>query len=194
MCWVAFDRALRLADKRSLSGPLDVWQRTRDEIRNNIFTNFWDDEMQSFVQAKGTKDLDASALLMPMMRFISPLDPMWLSTMRAIEKRLIEDTLVRRYEVERTNVDGLPGTEGSFTACSFWYVECLARAGELEKAQLLFEKLLGYANHLGLYSEELGLNGRHLGNFPQAFTHLSLISAATYLDRALSGTNNAVWR
>lgn len=194
MCWVAFDRALRLAQKRSLSGPLDVWQRRRDEIRNDIFTNFWNDRLQSFVQAKGTEDLDASTLLMPMMRFISPVDPMWLSTMRAIEKRLIEDTLVRRYEVERTHVDGLPGGEGSFTACSFWYVECLARAGDLEKAQLLFEKLLACANHLGLYSEELGANGRHLGNFPQAFTHLALISAATYLDRALSGTEDAVWR
>lgn len=194
MCWVAFDRALRLAQKRSLSGPLDVWQGTRDEIRHDIFTNFWDDQLQSFVQAKGTKELDASALLMPMMRFISPVDPMWLSTMKAIEGRLIEDTLVRRYEPERTHVDGLPGEEGSFTACSFWYVECLARAGDLEKAQLLFEKLLGYANHLGLYSEELGSNGQHLGNFPQALTHLALISAAAYLDRALSGTLEAVWR
>jgi GH15 family glucan-1,4-alpha-glucosidase len=194
MCWVAFDRALRLAQKRSLSGPLDVWQRTRDEIRNDIFTNFWDEHLQAFVQAKGTQDLDASALLMPLVRFISPVDPMWLSTMKAIETRLIEDTLVRRYEVERTHVDGLPGEEGSFTACSFWYVECLARAGDLEKAQLLFEKLLGYANHLGLYSEELGRNGQHLGNFPQAFTHLALISAATYLDRALSGSGEVVWR
>lgn len=194
MCWVAFDRALRLAQKRSLSGPLDVWQRTRDEIRHDIFTNFWSERLQSFVQAKGTEDLDASTLLMPMMRFISPVDPMWLSTMRALEGRLVEDTLVRRYEPERTHVDGLPGGEGSFTACSFWYVECLARAGELEKAQLLFEKLLGYANHVGLYSEELGSNGQHLGNFPQAFTHLALISAATYLDRALSGTGEAVWR
>ncbi len=194
MCWVAFDRALRLAQKRSLSGPLDVWQRTRDEIRNDIFTNFWNEELQSFVQAKGTKDVDASALLMPLMRFISPVDPMWLSTLKAIESRLVEDTLVRRYQVELTHVDGLPGGEGSFTACSFWYVECLARAGELEKAQLLFEKLLGYANHLGLYSEELGSNGQHLGNFPQAFTHLALISAATYLDRALSGTGEVVWR
>ncbi len=191
MCWVAFDRALRLAEKRSLSGPLDLWQRTRDEIRNDIFTNFWDDELHSFVQAKGRKDLDASALLMPMMRFISPVDPMWLATMKAIESRLIEDTLVRRYKVD---VDGLPGGEGSFTACSFWYVECLARAGDLEKAQLRFEKLLGYANHLGLFSEELGSDGRHLGNFPQAFTHLALISAATYLDRALSGTGEQVWR
>jgi GH15 family glucan-1,4-alpha-glucosidase len=193
MSWVAFDRALRLALKRSLPGPLGLWQRTRDEIRNDIFTNFWSEELQSFVQAKGTTDLDASALLMPLMRFISPVDPMWLSTMRAIEKHLIEDALVRRYEVQPSRVDGLPGTDGSFTACSFWYVECLARAGELEKAQLLFEKLLGYANHLGLYSEELGSDGRHLGNFPQAFTHLALISAATYLDRALSGTKD-VWR
>lgn len=194
MCWVAFDRALRLAQKRSLSGPLDAWQRTRDEIRADIFANFWDDHLQSFVQSKGTTDLDASLLLMPMMRFISPVDPMWLSTLKAIESRLVEDTLVRRYEVEHTNVDGLPGGEGSFTACSFWYVECLARAGQLEKAQLLLEKLLGYANHLGLYSEELGSNGRHLGNFPQAFTHLALISAATYLDRALSGRGDATWR
>jgi GH15 family glucan-1,4-alpha-glucosidase len=193
MCWVAFDRGLRLAQKRSLSGPLDAWQHTRDEIRNDIFTNFWNDQLQAFVQSKGAEDLDASALLMPMMRFISPVDPMWLSTMRAIEKRLIEDTLVRRYE-EQTHVDGLPGSDGSFTACSFWYVECLARAGELEKAQLLFEKLIGYANHLDLYSEELGSNGRHLGNFPQAFTHLALISAATYLDRALSGMADATWR
>lgn len=194
MCWVAFDRALRLSEKRSLSCPVDQWRRVRDEIRNDIFTNFWSDRLQSFVQAKGTEDLDASTLLMPMMRFISPVDPMWLSTMKAIEARLVEDTLVRRYETESTHVDGLPGGEGSFTTCSFWYVECLARAGDLEKAQLLFEKLLGYANHLGLYSEELGANGQHLGNFPQALTHLALISAATYLDRALSGGLGAVWR
>ena len=194
MCWVAFDRALRLAQKRSLSGPLESWQHIRDEIRNDIFANFWSEKLQSFVQSKGAEELDASTLLMPMMRFISPVDPMWVSTLRAIEKRLVEDTLVRRYEVERTHVDGLPGGEGHFTACSFWYVECLARAGELEKAQLLFEKLLSYANHLGLYSEELAENGQHLGNFPQALTHLALISAATFLDRALSGPSSEVWR
>ncbi len=131
---------------------------------------------------------------MPLMRFISPVDPMWRSTMKAIEARLVEDTLVHRYEAESTHVDGLPGGEGSFTACSFWYIECLARAGELERAQLLFEKLLGYANHLGLYSEQIGPSGQHLGNFPQAFTHLALISAATYLDRVLSGKDDSVWR
>jgi len=194
MAWVAFDRALRLAQKRSLSGPLEEWQRTRDSIRADIFANFWDETLQSFVQSKGTQDLDASTLLMPLMRFISPVDPMWRSTMRAIEESLVEDTLVYRYDAERTGVDGIPGSEGTFTACSFWYIECLARAGELEKAQLLFEKMLGYANHLGLYSEQLGLNGRHLGNFPQALTHLALISAATFLDRALSGNSDGVWR
>jgi len=194
MCWVAFDRALRLALKRSLSGPLQEWTRVRDAIRDDIFTNFWDEELQSFVQSKGSKALDAAAFLMPMMRFISPVDPIWQSTMKAIEARLVEDTLVHRYEAEKTQVDGLPGGEGSFTACSFWYIECLARAGQLEKAQLLFEKMLGYANHLGLYSEELGADGRHLGNFPQAFTHLALISAATYLDRELSGSNGTPWR
>jgi GH15 family glucan-1,4-alpha-glucosidase len=194
MCWVAFDRALRLAQKRSLSAPFDDWLRTRDAIREDIFTNFWDEDLQSFVQSKGTKNLDASVLLMPLMRFISPVDPMWRSTMKAIEARLVEDTLVHRYEAESTHVDGLPGGEGSFTACSFWYIECLARAGELEKAQLLFEKLLGYANHLGLYSEQIGPSGQHLGNFPQAFTHLALISAATYLDRVLSGKDDSVWR
>ena len=194
MCWVAFDRALRLAQKRSLSAPFDAWLQTRDAIREDIFTNFWDDDLGSFVQSKGTKDLDASVLLMPLMRFISPVDPMWRSTMKAIEARLVEDTLVHRYEAERTHVDGIPGGEGSFTACSFWYIECLARAGELEKAQLLFEKLLGYANHLGLYSEQIGPSGQHLGNFPQAFTHLALISTATYLDRVLSGKEDSVWR
>jgi len=194
MCWVAFDRAVRLAQKRSLSAPFDVWLRTRDAIREDIFTNFWDEDLQSFVQSKGAKDLDASVLLMPLMRFISPVDPLWLSTMKAIEARLVEDTLVHRYEAERTHVDGLPGGEGSFTACSFWYIECLARGGQLEKAQLLFEKLLGYANHLGLYSEQIGPSGQHLGNFPQAFTHLALISTATYLDRVLSGKDDSVWR
>jgi GH15 family glucan-1,4-alpha-glucosidase len=194
MCWVAFDRALRLAQKRSLSGPLHEWLELRDAIREDIFTNFWDQQLQSFVQSKGSKALDASVLLMPLMRFISPVDPMWLSTLRAIESQLVEDTLVYRYDAEKTHVDGLEGGEGSFNACSFWYIECLARSGQLEKAQLLFEKMLGYANHLGLYSEELGTDGRHLGNFPQAFTHLALISAATYLDRELSGQPDAVWR
>ncbi|WP_424135354.1 glycoside hydrolase family 15 protein [Roseomonas chloroacetimidivorans] len=184
MCWVALDRALRLARKRSLPAPFQRWAEARDAIYYDIHTNFWDPVQGVFVQAKGSRMLDASCLLMPLMRFISATDPRWLSTLDAVGKRLVDDSLVRRYEDE--SIDGLDGIEGTFNMCSFWYVECLARAGDVKKARFLFEKMLGYANHLGLYSEELGPAGEHLGNFPQAFTHLALISAAHYLDRALS--------
>ncbi|QNI34767.1 glycoside hydrolase family 15 protein [Alloacidobacterium dinghuense] len=193
MCWVAFDRAIRLGRQRSLAGPIVEWLTIRDAISDDIFTNFWDESQKSFVQYQGSSSLDASSLLMPLMRFISPVDPRWLSTMDAIEKTLTEDSLVYRYDTKRSAIDGLQGTEGSFIACSFWFIECLARSHQLEKARLLFDKMLGYANHLGLYSEQLGSSGQHLGNFPQAFSHLALISAATYLDRAFSGRDNAAW-
>lgn len=193
MCWVAFDRAIRLADKRSLAGPTIKWREIRNHIHDSIYADFWNDRLKSFVQYKGSESLDASVLLMPLMRFISPVDERWLSTMKAIERNLVEDALVYRYDNTANPIDGLYGEEGSFTACSFWYIECLARAHQKEKARMLFEKLLGYANHLGLYSEELGSNGEHLGNFPQAFTHLALISAATLLDRELSGKRSAPW-
>lgn len=186
MCWVAFDRAIRLAGKRSLEGPLDWMYATRDAIAADIHANFWHEGRKSFVQHQDSDVLDAAVLLMPLVRFISPTDPRWVSTLKAIEEELTVDTLVYRYKTEG-GWDGLAGEEGAFTACSFWFIECLARSGELDKARLLFEKMLGYANHLGLYSEELGKSGQHLGNFPQALTHLALISAATYLDRALSG-------
>jgi GH15 family glucan-1,4-alpha-glucosidase len=192
MCWVAFDRAIRLAEKRSLPGPIDWMNATRDTIANDIHDNFWSEERQSFVQRLGSTDVDAAVLLMPLMRFISPTDPRWLATLKAIEEELTVDTLVYRYRTE-SGLDGLAGAEGAFTACSFWFIECLARAGKLEKARLLFEKMLGYANHVGLYAEELGRGGQHLGNYPQALTHLALISAATYLDRALSG-DLPTWR
>jgi pentatricopeptide repeat protein len=119
------------------------------------------------------------------MHFISPVDPLWLATLKKIEGDLVYDTLVRRYDTRTNHSDGLKGNEGSFAACSFWYVECLARANQLDKARLLFEKMISYSNHLGLYAEELGASGEHLGNFPQAFTHLSLVSAALYLNQAL---------
>jgi GH15 family glucan-1,4-alpha-glucosidase len=198
MCWVAFDRAIRLAEKRSLAGPIEKWREIRDTIYEDIFQNFWNDKLSAFVQFKGSDTLDASVLLMPLVRFISPSDPRWISTLDAIEANLTEDSLVYRYinVTEKTGgktLDGLQGIEGSFTACSFWFIECLARSHQVEKAQLLFDKMLGYANHVGLYSEQLGSSGEHLGNFPQAFTHLALISAATYLDRALSGDRPAPW-
>ena len=181
MCWVAVDRGIRLAEKRSFPTPPPAWFQTRDDIYRQIYTDFWDPKRQAFIQAIGRKDLDAASLMMPMVRFLSPTDRRWLSTLRAIEHDLVEDSLVYRYRAD----DGLSGGEGTFCMCSFWYAECLARSGDLEQARYVLEKMLGYANHLGLYSEELGPSGEHLGNFPQAFTHLGLISAAYNLDRLL---------
>lgn len=186
MCWVAIDRAIRLAMKRSFPAPLDDWYRVRDQIYHDIYDNFWNQKLKAFVQHKGAHTVDAASLLMPLVKFIGPTDPRWLSTLRRIENVLVEDSLVFRYDFENAAPDGLEGKEGTFTMCSFWYVECLSRAGDLKKARFYFEKALGYANHLGLYSEELGPCGEHLGNFPQAFTHLGLISAAYNLDQKLS--------
>jgi GH15 family glucan-1,4-alpha-glucosidase len=186
MCWVAFDRAIRMGEKRSLAGPFDWMEKTRDAIYQDIVKHFWSEKRKAFVQYKGSDRVDAAALLMPLVRFISPTDPKWLSTLAAIEKDLAVDTLVYRYR-NVDDLDGLKTGEGTFTACSFWFIEALARSRQLEKAQILFEKMIGYANHVGLYAEQLGESGEHLGNFPQALTHLALISAATYLDRALSG-------
>ena len=187
MAWVAVDRAVRLSLKRSFPAPLDRWLRVRDEIYTDIYRNFWSADLHSFVQYKGAQTVDASTLLMPWVKFSGPTDPRWLSTFGAIENSMVEDSLVYRYNIGDSASDGLSGKEGTFNMCSFWFVECLSRAGDLEKARFFFEKAIGYANHLGLYSEELGPTGEHLGNFPQAFTHLSLISTAYNLDRTLSG-------
>jgi GH15 family glucan-1,4-alpha-glucosidase len=186
MCWVAIDRGIRLALKRSFPAPLDRWFKVRDEIYNDILGTFWNEERKAFVQHKATTLLDAASLLMPLVRFMGPTDPRWLSTMRAIEEELVGDSLVQRYQIGADGQDGLQGKEGTFNMCSFWYVECLSRAGDPAQARLVFEKVLGYANHVGLYAEELGPRGEHLGNFPQAFTHLALISAAYNLDQKLS--------
>ncbi len=185
MCWVAVDRGLRLADKRSFPAPRERWTKVRDEIYHDIFNNFWNADLKSFVQFKQGKSLDASCLLMPLVKFISPTDTRWLSTMDAIQSELVDDSLIYRYNAQLFDLDGLPGLEGSFNMCTFWYIECLARSGDVHRSRFLFDKMLGYANHLGLYAEELGTSGEHLGNFPQAFTHLSLISAAYNLNRAL---------
>ena len=186
MCWVAVDRGIRLAQKRSFPAPLDRWLKIRDEIYKNVFEHFWNPQLKAFVQHKGSPTLDASSLLIPLVKFVGPTDPRWLSTLRALEENLISDSLVFRYKIGDKPLDGLAGTEGTFSMCSFWYVECLSRAGDLDKARFFFEKALGYANHLGLYAEQIGPCGQHLGNFPQAFTHLALISAAYDIDRRLS--------
>jgi GH15 family glucan-1,4-alpha-glucosidase len=185
MCWVAVDRGIRLAQKRSFPAPFSRWWEARDAIYEDVFQSFWDPVRRTFVQHKGAKTTDAASLLMPLVKFISPTDPRWLSTLRAIERELVEDSLVFRYRPQEAAPDGLAGEEGTFNMCSFWYVEALARSGDVDQARFIFEKTLGYANHLGLYSEELGPRGEHLGNFPQAFSHLALISAAYCLDREL---------
>jgi GH15 family glucan-1,4-alpha-glucosidase len=186
LCWVALDRGIKIAKHRSFPYPSNRWEDERNEIFNDIYKNFWNEEKQSFVQFKDSDQLDAAVLLMPLLRFISPFEEKWKKTMIAVEKELGTDVLVYRYHNNQDKIDGLDGKEGTFTMCSFWYVECLAKGGEVEKATEYFEKLLGYANHLGLFAEQIGMRGEHLGNFPQAFTHLSLISAALQLDKSLN--------
>ncbi len=188
LCWVALDRAIKIADAHSYPYPAE-WKEERNKIFNTIHEDFWNAELQAFVQYKDADTVDAATLLMPLVRFIGPKDPKWLSTLKRIEDELVSDSLVYRYR-NNEKLDGLSGAEGTFSMCTFWYVECLCKAGQLNKARLFFEKMLGYANHLGLYAEMLGLQGEHLGNFPQAFTHLGLISAALALDSQLNDQRN----
>ena len=185
MCWVAVDRAIRLARKRQFPGPIDQWTRVCTQIRDDIQRNFWNEDIRAYVQHKGSSTVDASSLLIPLVRFLPPNDTRWLETLGRIERMLVEDSLVFRYDPEHAADDGLQGGEGTFSMCSFWYVECVSRSGEVQKARFLFEKALGYANHLGLYAEQLGPCAEHLGNFPQAFTHLALISAAYDVNKRL---------
>jgi GH15 family glucan-1,4-alpha-glucosidase len=184
-CWVALDRGVRLARKHSFPTEGDAWRLERNRIYKAIMERGWNERHGSFSQYFGSEAVDASSLMMPLMLFLSPRDPRMLSTLARIRKELLSDTLVRRYEPGKAARDGLPGTEGSFSVCSFWLVEAMARAGFIEDAQLLFEKMLSYANHLGLFSEEISPQGELLGNFPQALTHLGLISAAYNLNRLL---------
>jgi len=194
MCWVALDRGLRLADKRSFPADRDRWLKVRDHIYEEIMTEGWSETRRAFVQRYGCETLDAANLMMPLVFFVSPTDPRMLSTLDAINQPpekggLVANALVYRYNINET-ADGLDGEEGTFNICTFWLVEALTRAGHgdrvrLDQARLMFEQMLGYANHLGLYAEETGHHGEALGNFPQAFTHLALISAAFNLDRAL---------
>jgi GH15 family glucan-1,4-alpha-glucosidase len=194
MSWVALDRGLRLAEKRSFPAERERWLKVRDQIYEEIMTKGWNPARQAFVQHYGSEALDASNLMMPLVFFLAPSDPKMLKTLDAIckppdEGGLVSNNLVYRYNLKESH-DGLTGDEGTFNICTFWLVEALTRAGRvdkmrLEQARLVFERMLGYANHVGLYSEETGASGEALGNFPQAFTHLALISAAYNLDRTL---------
>ena len=185
MSWVALDRAIRMAGERGRPGDVQRWIGTRDAIAQQVMEKCWNPARRAFTQHPGTAVLDASNLLMPLVGFVAPKDPLWLSTLDAMNEELVTDSLVYRYNPS-ASPDGLRGSEGTFSLCSFFYVGALTRAGRLDEAQYAFEKMLTYANHLGLYSEEVDPTGRQVGNFPQAFTHLALVHAAIDLDAALN--------
>jgi len=180
-CWVALDRAIRLSERRGRPANLAKWTAERDKVYNQVMERGWNPKIGAFTQHYDTEVLDSSLLLMPLMGFVAPLDPMWQSTLKAMDRELVSDSLVYRYN-PGASPDGLAGDEGTFSLCTFWYVDALARAGRLDDARLTFEKMHTYTNHLGLYSEEISSTGEQLGNFPQAFSHLSLINAAINLD------------
>lgn len=184
MCWVAVDRAIKIAQNNLFPFPKN-WLKKRDEIYAYINEKLWNKKRKAFTQFKNSTEMDASLLLMPLRGFISPKDPRWISTLKCIENDLVTDCLVYRYKPEEAEFFGLKKGEGTFSACSFWYIDALARSNQLEKAELYFDKMLSYANHLGLFSEQLGCQGQHLGNFPQAITHLALISCALDLSKLL---------
>ncbi|WP_328672420.1 glycoside hydrolase family 15 protein [Streptomyces sp. NBC_00328] len=184
MCWAAFDRGLKLAAEFSRPADTVRWTAARDAIFEQVMARGWSDKQQAIVQHYDGDVLDASLLLAPRVGFVSPQSPGWLSTLDAMDRVLVSDSLVYRYDPE-ASPDGLRGSEGTFSLCTFLYVDALARAGRLPQARYTFEKMQTYANHVGLFAEEIGPSGEQLGNFPQAFTHLSLIMAATTLDEAL---------
>lgn len=194
MCWVALDRGLRIAQKRSFPGKHQQWLKVRDEIYQEIMSQGWNEEKQAFVQYYGGSRLDAGNLIMPLVLFTSPNDPRMLKTLDAIRQPLEKGGLMSGRLVYRYNTgDGgekVKNGEGTFNLCTFWLVEALTRAGKadpclLKEARVMFEEILSYANHLGLYGEEIDTSGRALGNFPQGFTHLALISAAWNLNEAI---------
>jgi GH15 family glucan-1,4-alpha-glucosidase len=191
MCWVAFDRAIRLAIEHGRPAPLERWIRSRDAVYAQILERGWSAERGAFVQHYETEVLDSSLLRVASLGLFSPLDPMWISTLDAMRTELVTDSLVYRYD-PAASPDGLRGSEGTFSLCTFSWVDALARSGRVEEARLTFEKMLTYANHVGLFSEELALTGEQIGNFPQAFTHLALIDAALTLNAALEGDGPGV--
>ncbi|MDH6109308.1 GH15 family glucan-1,4-alpha-glucosidase [Kitasatospora sp. MAP12-15] len=184
MCWVALDHALQAAEIFRRPANTAKWTEARDAIFEQAMARGWSESERAFVQHYDGDVLDASLLLMPRVGFIAPKDPAWLSTLDAMDRKLVSDSLVYRYD-PASSPDGLRGSEGTFSLCTFLHVDALARAGRLPQARYAFEKMRTYANHVGLFAEEIGPSGEQLGNFPQAFTHLSLIMAAITLDEAL---------
>jgi pentatricopeptide repeat protein len=186
MCWVAFDRGIRLAEEHARPASLERWRAARDAVYQQVMEQGFHPGRKAFVQHYATDVLDSALLRMPTVGFVDGRDPLWQSTLAAMDDELVTDSLVYRYNPE-ASPDGLRGSEGTFSLCTFAYVDALTRAGRLDDARTAFEKMLTYGNHVGLYSEEIALTGEQIGNFPQAFTHLALIDAAVTLDAALDG-------
>jgi GH15 family glucan-1,4-alpha-glucosidase len=184
MAWLAFDRAIKSADEFGMQGPVDDWRRLRAQIHDDVCRNGFDTQLGSFVQAYGTKQLDASLLLIPAIGFLAPDDERVRGTVAAIERDLLIDGFVRRYQTTAAN-DGLPPGEGVFLACSFWLADAYYLLGRKQEAERLFERLLELRNDLGLLSEEYDPTEKRLvGNFPQAFSHISLVNTAHNLTHA----------
>jgi GH15 family glucan-1,4-alpha-glucosidase len=190
LCWTALDRAVKLAPQLGDFADVERWEQVRDEIRAAVLERGWSEKRQAYAQSFDSDELDAAQLLMPILGFLEADDPRMRSTIDAIADDLTEDRLVLRYRNEEgLNADGLTGEEGTFVICSFWLVSCLAKAGEVERAEALFDQLAAYANDLGLLAEEIDTaNGEQLGNFPQAFSHIGLIVAAYEIDKARGET------
>jgi GH15 family glucan-1,4-alpha-glucosidase len=184
MAWVAFDRAIKSVEKFGFDAPLERWRKTRTKIHHQVCSNGYSDELHAFTQSYGSRELDASALLIPLVGFLPPSDCRVKSTVDAIGRQLMHDGLVHRYDAHRTD-DGLQGGEGAFLACSFWFADNLVLVGRHEEAKELFERLLRLRNDVGLLAEEYDpVSKRMLGNFPQAFSHVALINTAHNLARA----------
>ncbi|MDQ3385789.1 MAG: glycoside hydrolase family 15 protein [Actinomycetota bacterium] len=190
LAWVAFDRGVKAVERFGQRGPVHAWREHRDAIKAEVLAQAWDDERCSFVQSYGSKALDASLLTLPLVGFLPASDERMASTVRAIERELVVDGLVRRYDPAEAD-DGLPGDEGAFLMCTFWLVDCLEQMGRVDEARDLFERLLDLRNDLGLLAEQYDTKaGRLVGNFPQAFSHVSLVHSA----RNLEGDGEAVQR
>jgi GH15 family glucan-1,4-alpha-glucosidase len=184
LAWVALDRAVRAIEQEGFDGPLDEWRRVRKEIHDEVLEKGFDKKRNTFTQYYGSRELDASLLMIPLVHFLPATDPRMRGTIEAIKKELLVDGFVMRYPTEETD-DGLPPGEGSFLACTFWLVDNLALIGELEEATEIFERMLALRNDVGLLSEEYDQRRKRLvGNFPQAFTHVGLVNSAYNLDRA----------
>jgi GH15 family glucan-1,4-alpha-glucosidase len=184
MCWVAFDRAVKMVEGMGLSGPVERWREVRDRIHHDVCTRGVSPQRGCFVQTYGGEELDASLLLIPLTGFLPATDPRVLRTVDAIQRDLTVDGLVQRYHTHET-VDGLPAGEGAFLACSFWLADNLLLQGRREEARALFDRLVGLTNDVGLLAEEYDPSARRfLGNFPQAFSHIALVSTAMNLSAA----------